>query len=44
LNWEIFIRVSAIREQLAHLNLRIIIDNSLVQLKELGDEESARNK
>nr|QIC20074.2 RNA polymerase beta' subunit [Hyacinthoides non-scripta] len=43
-NREISTGASAIREQLADLDLRIIIDNSLVEWKELGDEESAGNE
>nr|AEX94505.1 RNA polymerase beta [Dichelostemma congestum]AEX94506.1 RNA polymerase beta [Dichelostemma ida-maia] len=43
-NREISTGASAIREQLADLDLRIIIDNSLVEWKELGDEEPAGNE
>nr|WKF51187.1 RNA polymerase beta' subunit [Iris zagrica] len=43
-NREIFTGAGAIREQLADLDLRIIIDNSLVEWNELGDEESAGNE
>nr|YP_010120825.1 RNA polymerase beta' subunit [Iris pseudacorus]QRC77353.1 RNA polymerase beta' subunit [Iris pseudacorus] len=43
-NREISTGAGAIREQLAGLDLRIIIDNSLVEWKELGDEESAGNE
>nr|YP_010723360.1 RNA polymerase beta' subunit [Dierama igneum]WDW26730.1 RNA polymerase beta' subunit [Dierama igneum] len=43
-NREIATGAGAIREQLADLDLRIIIDNSLVEWKELGDEESAGNE
>nr|AEX94480.1 RNA polymerase beta [Aloe vera] len=43
-NREISTGAGAIREQLANLDLRIIIDNSLVEWKELGDEESAGNE
>nr|YP_010120390.1 RNA polymerase beta' subunit [Iris koreana]YP_010120651.1 RNA polymerase beta' subunit [Iris minutoaurea]QRC76919.1 RNA polymerase beta' subunit [Iris koreana]QRC77180.1 RNA polymerase beta' subunit [Iris minutoaurea]WDW31040.1 RNA polymerase beta' subunit [Iris koreana] len=43
-NREISTGAGAIREQLADLDLRIIIDNSLVERKELGDEESAGNE
>nr|YP_010724172.1 RNA polymerase beta' subunit [Moraea polystachya]WDW31299.1 RNA polymerase beta' subunit [Moraea polystachya] len=43
-NREISTGAGAIREQLADLDLRIIIDNSLVEWKELGDEESAGNE
>nr|YP_010287034.1 RNA polymerase beta' subunit [Hydrocharis chevalieri]UKT61152.1 RNA polymerase beta' subunit [Hydrocharis chevalieri] len=39
-NREISTGAGAIREQLADSDLRIIIDNSLVEWKELGDEES----
>nr|QJT43046.1 RNA polymerase beta' subunit [Paris stigmatosa] len=39
-NREISTGASAIREQLADSDLRSIIDNSLVEWKELGDEES----
>nr|WDV10782.1 RNA polymerase beta' subunit [Calanthe striata var. sieboldii] len=43
-NREISTGAGAIREQLADLDLRIILDNSLVEWKELGDEESAGNE
>nr|YP_006665771.1 RNA polymerase beta [Elodea canadensis]AEY84643.1 RNA polymerase beta [Elodea canadensis] len=43
-NREISTGAEAIREQLADLDLRIIIDNSLVEWKELGDEESTGNE
>nr|WKL06600.1 RNA polymerase beta' subunit [Calanthe flava] len=43
-NREISTGAGAIREQLADSDLRIIIDNSLVEWKELGDEESAGNE
>nr|YP_009431209.1 RNA polymerase beta [Maianthemum bicolor]ASW26645.1 RNA polymerase beta [Maianthemum bicolor] len=43
-NREISTGAGAIREQLADLDLRIIIDNSLVEWKELGDEESPGNE
>nr|QGY74905.1 RNA polymerase beta' subunit [Allium teretifolium] len=43
-NREISTGAGAIREQLADLDLRIIIENSLVEWKELGDEESAGNE
>nr|YP_009401456.1 DNA-directed RNA polymerase beta' chain [Dendrobium spatella]YP_010694489.1 DNA-directed RNA polymerase beta' chain [Dendrobium acinaciforme]BAX89069.1 DNA-directed RNA polymerase beta' chain [Dendrobium spatella]BCY00065.1 DNA-directed RNA polymerase beta' chain [Dendrobium acinaciforme] len=43
-NREISTGAGAIREQLADLDLRIITDNSLVEWKELGDEESAGNE
>nr|YP_010724086.1 RNA polymerase beta' subunit [Libertia pulchella]WDW31213.1 RNA polymerase beta' subunit [Libertia pulchella] len=43
-NREISTGAGAIREQLADLDLRIIIDNSLVEWKELGEEESAGNE
>nr|QJF73098.1 RNA polymerase beta' subunit [Iris loczyi] len=43
-NREISTGAGAIREQLADLDLRIIIDNSLVEWNELGDEESAGNE
>nr|YP_010471703.1 RNA polymerase beta' subunit [Nervilia aragoana]UVG41060.1 RNA polymerase beta' subunit [Nervilia aragoana] len=43
-NREISTGAAAIREQLADSDLRIIIDNSLVEWKELGDEESAGNE
>nr|YP_010407224.1 RNA polymerase beta' subunit [Spiranthes sinensis]URF20113.1 RNA polymerase beta' subunit [Spiranthes sinensis] len=42
-NREISTGAGAIREQLADLDLRIITDNSLVEWKELRDEESAGN-
>ncbi|KAL0291168.1 UNVERIFIED_CONTAM: DNA-directed RNA polymerase subunit beta', partial [Sesamum radiatum] len=34
----------AIREQLADLDLRIILDNSLVEWKELGEEGTTGNE
>nr|YP_010184110.1 RNA polymerase beta' subunit [Prosartes lanuginosa]QVG62956.1 RNA polymerase beta' subunit [Prosartes lanuginosa] len=43
-NREISTGASAIREQLADSDLRIIIDNSLVEWKELGDGGSAGNE
>nr|YP_009424702.1 RNA polymerase beta' subunit [Thrixspermum japonicum]ASU93231.1 RNA polymerase beta' subunit [Thrixspermum japonicum] len=43
-NREISTGAGAIREQLADSDLRIIQDNSLVEWKELGDEESAGNE
>nr|AKP49384.1 RNA polymerase beta subunit [Campynema lineare]QKE31291.1 DNA-directed RNA polymerase beta' chain [Campynema lineare] len=43
-NREIFTGAGAIREQLADSDLRIIIDNSLVEWRELGDEESTGNE
>nr|YP_009757597.1 RNA polymerase beta' subunit [Sauroglossum elatum]QIM61002.1 RNA polymerase beta' subunit [Sauroglossum elatum] len=43
-NREISTGAGAIREQLADLDLRIITDNSLVEWKELRDEESAGNE
>nr|YP_010865399.1 RNA polymerase beta [Cymodocea rotundata]WGT74307.1 RNA polymerase beta [Cymodocea rotundata] len=43
-NREISTGAGAIREQLSDLDLRIIIDNSLVEWKELGDEESTGNE
>nr|QJS35258.1 RNA polymerase beta' subunit [Calochortus venustus] len=43
-NREISTGASAIREQLADSDLRIIIDNSLVEWKELGDGESTGNE
>nr|YP_009757922.1 RNA polymerase beta' subunit [Cyclopogon longibracteatus]QIM61331.1 RNA polymerase beta' subunit [Cyclopogon longibracteatus] len=43
-NREISTGAGAIREQLAYLDLRIITDNSLVEWKELRDEESAGNE
>nr|YP_009363000.1 RNA polymerase beta [Amana erythronioides]ARK13891.1 RNA polymerase beta [Amana erythronioides] len=42
-NREISTGASAIREQLADSDLRIIIDNSLVEWKELGNGESTGN-
>ncbi|CAN6455212.1 unnamed protein product [Victoria cruziana] len=42
-NREISIGATAIREQLADLDLRIIIDRSLVEWKELGEEASTEN-
>nr|UYP39160.1 RNA polymerase beta' subunit [Trichopus zeylanicus] len=39
-NREIATGASAIREQLADLDLQIILDNSFVEWKELGDEEA----
>nr|YP_009129683.1 RNA polymerase beta' subunit [Masdevallia picturata]AID52130.1 RNA polymerase beta' subunit [Masdevallia picturata] len=41
---EISTGAGAIREQLADSDLRIITENSLVEWKELGDEESAGNE
>nr|UDZ61137.1 RNA polymerase beta subunit [Butomus umbellatus] len=41
---EISTGAGAIREQLADSDLRVIIDNSLVEWKELGDEESTGNE
>nr|YP_010998441.1 RNA polymerase beta' subunit [Restrepia trichoglossa]WPM86600.1 RNA polymerase beta' subunit [Restrepia trichoglossa] len=41
---EISTGAGAIREQLVDSDLRIITDNSLVEWKELGDEESAGNE
>nr|YP_009122578.1 RNA polymerase beta subunit [Masdevallia coccinea]AJJ48508.1 RNA polymerase beta subunit [Masdevallia coccinea] len=41
---EISTGAGAIREQLADLDLRIITEKSLVEWKELGDEESAGNE
>lgn len=38
------IGADAIREQLADLDLRIIIENSLVEWEELADEESTENE
>nr|YP_009175190.1 RNA polymerase beta' subunit [Oncidium sphacelatum]AIS67449.1 RNA polymerase beta' subunit [Oncidium sphacelatum] len=43
-NREISTGAGAIREQLADSDLRIITDNSLVEWKELGDEESTGNE
>nr|YP_009726166.1 RNA polymerase beta subunit [Dendrobium pseudotenellum]QHR85673.1 RNA polymerase beta subunit [Dendrobium pseudotenellum] len=43
-NREISTGAGAIREQLADSDLRIITDNSLVEWRELGDEESAGNE
>nr|YP_010587808.1 RNA polymerase beta' subunit [Zannichellia palustris]WAB46491.1 RNA polymerase beta' subunit [Zannichellia palustris] len=43
-NREISTGAGAIREQLSDLDLRIITDNSLVEWKELGDEESTGNE
>ncbi|YP_009472258.1 RNA polymerase beta' subunit (chloroplast) [Dendrobium catenatum] len=43
-NREISTGAGAIREQLADSDLRIITENSLVEWKELGDEESAGNE
>nr|UXR12623.1 RNA polymerase beta' subunit [Liquidambar formosana]WBR74245.1 RNA polymerase beta' subunit [Liquidambar chinensis]WBR74680.1 RNA polymerase beta' subunit [Liquidambar acalycina] len=43
-NREISTGAGAIREQLADLDLRIIIDYSLVEWKELGEEGSAGNE
>nr|UDZ61136.1 RNA polymerase beta subunit [Stratiotes aloides] len=43
-NREISTGAGAIREQLADSDLRIMIDNSLVEWKELGDEESTGNE
>nr|QXO02902.1 RNA polymerase beta' subunit [Cheirostylis thailandica] len=43
-NREISTGAGAIREQLADSDLRIITDNSLVEWKELRDEESAGNE
>nr|YP_010034419.1 RNA polymerase beta' subunit [Aponogeton abyssinicus]QOX09216.1 RNA polymerase beta' subunit [Aponogeton abyssinicus] len=43
-NREISTGAGAIREQLADSDLRIIIENSLVEWKELGDEESTGNE
>ncbi|CAN6445173.1 unnamed protein product [Victoria cruziana] len=42
-NQEISTRATAIREQLADLDLQIIIDHSLVEWKELREEGSIRN-
>nr|YP_009765830.1 RNA polymerase beta' subunit [Julbernardia globiflora]QIS96190.1 RNA polymerase beta' subunit [Julbernardia globiflora]QSX28355.1 RNA polymerase beta' subunit [Julbernardia paniculata] len=43
-NREISTGASAIREQLADLDLRIIIDSSLIEWKELGEEGSTGNE
>nr|YP_011009235.1 RNA polymerase beta' subunit [Paraphlomis javanica]YP_011015770.1 RNA polymerase beta subunit [Paraphlomis foliata]YP_011015857.1 RNA polymerase beta subunit [Paraphlomis hispida]WAS33921.1 RNA polymerase beta subunit [Paraphlomis foliata]WAS34008.1 RNA polymerase beta subunit [Paraphlomis hispida]WPV77142.1 RNA polymerase beta' subunit [Paraphlomis javanica] len=43
-NREISTGASAIREQLADLDLRIILHNSLVEWKELGEEEPTGNE
>nr|AKZ23884.1 RNA polymerase beta subunit [Penstemon angustifolius] len=43
-NREISTGAGAIREQLADLDLRIILDNSLVEWKELGEEGSTGNE
>nr|YP_010422347.1 RNA polymerase beta' subunit [Primula ovalifolia]USG57349.1 RNA polymerase beta' subunit [Primula ovalifolia] len=43
-NREISTGASAIREQLADLDLRIIIDHSLVEWKELGEEKPTGNE
>nr|QWY86182.1 RNA polymerase beta' subunit [Guibourtia coleosperma] len=43
-NREISTGASAIREQLADLDLRIIIDSSLVEWKDLGEEGSTGNE
>nr|YP_009715542.1 RNA polymerase beta' subunit [Saraca indica]QGL08654.1 RNA polymerase beta' subunit [Saraca indica]QIS96870.1 RNA polymerase beta' subunit [Saraca indica] len=43
-NREISTGAGAIREQLADLDLRIIIDSSLIEWKELGDEGSTGNE
>nr|QWW33737.1 RNA polymerase beta' subunit [Sophora davidii]UEN67548.1 RNA polymerase beta subunit [Sophora davidii] len=43
-NREISSGAGAIREQLADLDLRILIDSSLVEWKELGEERSADNE
>nr|YP_009907650.1 RNA polymerase beta' subunit [Aspidopterys obcordata]QLI54207.1 RNA polymerase beta' subunit [Aspidopterys obcordata] len=43
-NREISTGAGAIREQLADLDLRIILDNSSVEWKELGEEEPAGNE
>nr|YP_010512968.1 RNA polymerase beta' subunit [Acosmium lentiscifolium]UXL84539.1 RNA polymerase beta' subunit [Acosmium lentiscifolium] len=43
-NREISSGAGAIREQLADLDLRILIDSSLVEWKELGEEGSTGNK
>nr|UDZ61141.1 RNA polymerase beta subunit [Albidella oligococca] len=43
-NREVSTGAGAIREQLADSDLRILIDNSLVEWKELGDEESTGNE
>nr|YP_010544620.1 RNA polymerase beta' subunit [Littorella uniflora]QWL15606.1 RNA polymerase beta' subunit [Littorella uniflora]UYG22605.1 RNA polymerase beta' subunit [Littorella uniflora] len=43
-NREISTGAGAIREQLADLDLRILLDNSLVEWKELGEEEPTGNE
>ncbi|KAG5586134.1 hypothetical protein H5410_046568 [Solanum commersonii] len=43
-NREISTGVGAIREQLANLDLKIIIENSLVEWEELGEEEHTWNE
>lgn len=43
-NREISTGAGAIREQLADLDLRIILDNSLVEWKELGEEGPTGNE
>nr|YP_009771571.1 RNA polymerase beta' subunit [Goniorrhachis marginata]QIT02356.1 RNA polymerase beta' subunit [Goniorrhachis marginata] len=43
-NREISTGAGAIREQLADLDLRIIIDSSLIEWKELGEERSTGNE
>nr|YP_009680715.1 RNA polymerase beta' subunit [Kummerowia striata]AYA54509.1 RNA polymerase beta' subunit [Kummerowia striata] len=43
-NREISSGAGAIREQLADLDLRILIDSSLIEWKELGEEESMDNE
>lgn len=43
-NRELSVGVGAIREQLADLDLRIILDNSLVEWKELGEEGPTGNE
>lgn len=43
-NREISTGAGAIREQLADLDLRIILENSLVEWKELGEEGSTGNE
>nr|UDZ61160.1 RNA polymerase beta subunit [Helanthium tenellum] len=43
-NREVSTGAGAIREQLADSDLRIIIDNSFVEWKELGDQESTGNE
>nr|BDR62813.1 RNA polymerase beta subunit-1 [Jacquemontia paniculata] len=43
-NREIATGAGAIREQLADLDLRILIENSLVEWKELGEEEHTGNE